>query len=419
MRALFVAPMQRSFGEAATVVAMVRDLAKQGHAACVLASAELADSIRARVGVAVHKLGAELSSNQAQWHSTVDRFDPSHVIFADFPMLAGFTSGVAPLCTPSWTRQLMAMDTAVFTLDHLGYGQQPMPLYFGPPHLCRRPVTIPVLPAGMASLLPCPVHEPGSVAGRRGTPFSIPLPPSPRPRDDVRARTRARLGITEGAMVVHCASQWAHRFCEAFELPYYSVLSRLWGWYFRDAPQPVTVVSVNGVTSTESNSNVRVLVSPSLAEKEFSELIVSCDLFLNENPFSSALGRVVDEGIPAACFINSYRISELAEKAPAALRELAFELEERRPGSVFPYRVFPLDFRAELESMQLFRGNRFVRTFMELEAWGGEPTRRKLYDLLWDEATRRRLGSAQRDYAEAIATLPGPLEVLSTRGNAA
>ncbi|MBV1858178.1 MAG: hypothetical protein KUG77_07185 [Nannocystaceae bacterium] len=419
MRTLFVAPMQRSSGEASTVVAMVRSLLERNHSAYVLASQELAGSIRARVNVPVDALGPHLPANQAQWRSTVDEFAPSHIVFADFPMLAGFSSGVAPLCTPSWTRQLMAMNATVFTLDHLGYGQTSMRLYFGPPHLCSQPVRIPELPEGMRTLLPCPVHDPGQLAGRRGTPFSIQPPPSPTVREECRERTRARFGITDGVMIVHCASQWAHRFCTAFDLSYYSILTRIWAWYFRDAPGPVTVISVNGVTDALIENNVRVVASSSLPEGEFSQLIASCDLFLNENPFSSVLGHTVSQGIPAACFVNSYRIGDLADNAPPALRALAFEMEEHRRGSVFPYRVFPLDFRAELETMQLFRANRFVQTFEELEVWGGSPTQTRLHDLLWDEGTQSRLRKAQGDYAAALAALPGPQEVLAARGDTA
>lgn len=420
MRGLFVAPMRRSSGEASTVVAMLRELVDRGHAACVLAADELVQSIRARVAVPVRGLGTELLPNQRLWRDTVDDFAPTHVVFADFPMMAGFPSGVAPLCTPSWTDQLMTMDASVFTLDHLGYGQKRMHVFFGPPHLCRRPVMIPPLPTGMRSLLPCPVHEPGSVAGRRGSPFAVRRSSASlrATREAIRTRTRARLGIADGVMVVHCASQWAQEFCRAFELAYYAVLPRLWDWYFRDAPEPVTVVSVNGVSEHDvpGSSRVRVHALPSMGEHDFGELIGSCDLFLNENPFSSTLGRVVNEGRPAACLVNGYKLVDIIDELPSALRELALELEEGRAGSVFPYRVLPLDFRAELESMQLLHANRFADTFEELEVWGGQRTRLRLWQLLWDGQTRERSRRAQRDYVRAVDALPGLFDVLTASG---
>ncbi len=216
-------------------------------------------------------------------------------------------------------------------------------------------------------------------------------------------------------MVLHCASAWMHRFCRAFDLPYFSLLPRLLDEYFRDAPEPVTVVSVNGFEATERPTSIRLVSLPSMGAREFSAVLSSSDLFLNENPFSSALGRAVNLGIPAVSLANSYTIADVAQQPASAVRSLAFELEEHRPGSLFPYRVFPLDFREELTSMQLFRCNRFERTFRVLEAWGGAPTRDGLHDLLWGR-DKNDVSAAQQDYSRSLAGLPLAAEALLAGG---
>lgn len=412
MRVLFVAPMQRSSGEAATVLLMARALLEERCEVRVLASTELVPSLRSQLPAEVRALTSDRDDNVEAWQRTVTDFAPSHVVFADFPMLS-FSSGAAPLWCPRWLGLLERSRARLLTLDHLAYGQRPTELYFGPPHLCRHPERIPEIPARMGCLLPCPIHEPGSVPGRRGAPFGVPMPPLPS-RGDVRERVRARLGIEGGAMILHAVSAWAREFCRVFELGYYDVLGRVLGWYFEGAPQPVTLVSVNDgrTVAPTTTGAVRIINLDRVDADEFGELVASCELFLNENPFSSTLGRVAWSGVPAACLINSRRIGELHDQAPAGLVALALELERRRLGSVFPYRVLPLDFRAELDALGLFRDNRFARTFEELELWGGQPTRERLWQLVWDEAERARLRAHQHAYRRAVEALPGPRAVL-------
>lgn len=406
--------MQRSSGEAATAVGMARELVRRDHAVDVLASTELARSIRSRIAVTVHELGRDLAVNEATARRVVDDFEPSHVIFADFPMMAGFSSGAAPLDTDRWVEQLRSMHVSLFTLDHLGYGQGPVSLYFGPPHLSSHPERIPALPEAMQILLPCPIHEPGPVGGRRGTPFRVACPPPCRDPEAVRARVRARLGVGDEPLVLHAVSQWTRDFCRVFGLAYYSILPRLLQWYFTGAPRAVVIVSVNGAATTPpiDRGGARVVALDSMDERAFGELVASCDLFLNENPFSSTLGRMVVEGVPAACLVNSRRLTEIHATVPPPLRALALELEQHRTGSVFPYRVLPLDFRAELQATGLFRDNRFGKTFLELEAWGGEDTREQLWRLLWDAEVRRDLREHQAAYGRALEALPGAHEVL-------
>lgn len=414
MKALFVAPMQRSTGEAATVVSMARELIEESCEVRVLASAELTPSIRARLPVDVRAFGSVATDNEALWLRTFDDFAPSHVIFADYPMLS-FSSGVAPLRSSAWVQRLDPSDATLLTLDHLGYGQRAVSLYFGPPHLCAHPQRIPELPATMGRLLPCPIHEPGPVPGRRGVPFRVrgPQPPSP----DARERARARLGIDGEAMILHTVSAWTRDFCDAYGIAYYELLPRLLGWYFEGAPQPVVLVSVNDghTLPLEAPGSVRVVNLGAVDEATFGELVAGCDLFLNENPFSSTLGRVVCAGVPAACLVNSSTLVEIHRAAPERLVELALALEHERLGSVFPYRVLPLDFREELEALGLFRGNRFGLAFEELEVWGGEATRERLWHLLWSETARERLRERQRAYRDALEGLPGARAALESR----
>jgi hypothetical protein len=265
----------------------------------------------------------------------------------------------------------------------------------------------------MGRLLPCPIHEPGDVAGRRGIPFRVALPSLPSAAA-ARERTRHRFGVEGAAVILHAVSTWTRDFCEAYGVDYYDVLPRLLGWYLEGAPSPVVLLSVNDghTLSAVGSGSLRVVNLGPVDEATFGELVASCDLFLNENPFSSSLGRVVHAGVPAVCLVNSLTLTQIYETAPRALVELALELESRRLGSVFPYRVLPLGFAAELDELGLFRDNRFRLAFEELEVWGGEPARERLWRLVWDEAERSRLRDRQRAYRDALEGLAGARDAM-------
>jgi hypothetical protein len=94
------------------------------------------------------------------------------------------------------------------------------------------------------------------------------------------------------------------------------------------------------------------------------------------------------------------------------MRELMWELERDKLGSIHPYEVFPSGVREDLDALGLYRDNTITKGFVTLELFGGEETREELRALLLDESRRDALREQQAAYVHAVAGLPGTHEVL-------
>ena len=398
-------PSEVSSGEAVTAAHMAADLVRSGAETRFLASpftAQLASTL----GPA-YELGRDMTDNQRAWDRAVDEFSPDAIVFADYPLLF-FANGSVPLVDEGWLSRLERAAPLLVTLDHLGYAQGPKTVFFGPPHLSFHAATFPAVPDRMQLLLPCPSHDPRQTGRMRGMPFRY-WSPSGREDRGGRAAVRQRHGVGEGELlVVHAAPQWAWRMAEQLGLPYYRFLPSILAHYFDDLPVPLTVVSVNngGLLPSVEGRAVRVLNVSSLPIPDYERLLLASDLLLSENGISVSMGKAVCAGVPCALLRNSFRLSELVERAGEAVRRIVLAMEDLRLGSVFPYEVFPLWRRDEVPLPGPVPGCTAVEVF------GGEPTRQLLHRLLLDEASGAELKAEAKGYAERVAALPGPVAAL-------
>jgi hypothetical protein len=138
---------------------------------------------------------------------------------------------------------------------------------------------------------------------------------------------------------------------------------------------------------------------------EYARLLLSCDLLLTENAVSSSLGKAVCGGIPCALLKNSYRLPEVLERVQHDLRRIVLDMERARLGAVFPYEVFPIWGRDDIEQLGLFRENSVTAAFAAVEVFGGDAMREQLRALLVDERTRHELRAAQRRYVDGLLGL--------------
>src|SRR5215813_6724490 len=159
MRVLFVTPSEVSSGESIAAVHMAEWLQREGCGVHFLASRFARTFVSSRLPNAVTELGSDLVSNQHIWETALHKFKPSHIVFADYPLLA-LKSGRIPLLDEFWESKLDSCDAEIFTLDHLGYAQRPRILFFGPPHDTIGIERIPATPSRIHLLLPCPLHDP-------------------------------------------------------------------------------------------------------------------------------------------------------------------------------------------------------------------------------------------------------------------
>lgn len=406
MRVLFVTPSQISSGEAITALSMAESVVANGGSIRFLASPFTAGFLQPYVGGRVKSLTDDVMENQRRWRRLLSDFEPEAVIFADYPLLF-FPSGISPLADDGWCQELEQGRATLLTLDHLGYAQKPLTLFFGPPHLSMQSATIPPLPEAMQVLLPCPGQAPAPVPGRRGIPFRYWELPLAVPEPVQQATRDKYLADRDSCLIFHSVSSWAVRFAEHFDLPFYGFLSSFLDYYLQDSPRPVTVVSVNNghLLQPLEREGLRICNLSALARDDYERLMFASDLMLTENRISVSLGKMACSLTPCAVLRNSYRLRPLLEKASGQLRELVVAMERRLPGAIFPWEVFPIWGRAELDELGICEGNTLYRGVASLELFGGETTRQKLQALLFDGDVRAGLRKEQAHYISELKEL--------------
>lgn len=336
MKVLLVAPVEIGSGETVTLAQIATRVAAAGGSVRILASSFARHLLGAPFANRIIPLTDDGDTNRALWATTLRRFRPDIVLFGDYPLLS-FARGVAPLYSDAWVRKLDEADTHLVTLDHTGYAQRAMTVYFGPPHLSLQHEAIPAIPARMEILLPCPMHEPAPVAGRKGHPFrywEVPLTIAEVDRQRVRRRY---LADNRGFLIVHAAARWTWEGAASAGLPYYQMLPWLLERYLAGLPRPVTVVSVNNGHLLEpvAGGVVQIVNLPSIPSVDYDRLLLSADLLLTENKISISLGKAICAGIPAVSLRNSWRFRALLARCTGEMRELVISMEAHRPGAIF------------------------------------------------------------------------------------
>ena len=413
MKVLFVAPSEVSSGEAITAMHMATDVVAHGGEVRFLATGLTAGFLTEPFAARVRLLSDDIEHNRAAWALAVHDFDPDVVVFADYPLLF-FPSGSAPLADDEWVRSLDVLDASLVTLDHLGYAQTSMTIYFGPAHLSMASATTPVLPARMHVALPCPSQSPVDVVGRVGSPFRAWGEPPTWTSEERRGVRQRFLRDERDLLVVHSAPGWAWRAADTWGLPYYERLSELLAHYLADLPRPVTVVSVNngGLLEPIDDGKVRIVNVGALPASEFEALTLACDLMLTENAVSVSLGKAVCGLRPAALLRNSFRLIDLVDDLDEPLRRIVLRMESARLGAIFPYEAFPIWGQAEIDQLGLYRDNPLSHGFARLEVFGGDATRAELHALLVDARARADMRDRQAAYVRDLVPLGGPDEIL-------
>lgn len=411
MRVLLLTPSQVSAGEAITALHTARLIEARGGEARFLASPFTSRFLEKALAGRVDAFSDDLEKNRSLWTATVNSFKPDIILCAEFAILC-FSSGAIPLADEAWRNELDQTDAHLVTFDHLGYGQGPDPIFFGPPDRGVEEAIIPP-PERMKLLLPCPVQEPGEVAGRRGVPFrywDVPKPLSPGAR---RALRRRYLKDPKDYLVFHSVPTWAAQFAENIGHPFYRFLSPILQYYLEDLPRGATVISVNGreLLQPSRTKGVRIRNLSTLPASEYEQLLLAADLVLTENKVSVSLGKAVCGLRPSAVLQNSYALSELPT-LDAPLADCVSEMERICPGAVYPHEAFPIWGPNQIDRLRLFRGNRILEGFASLELYGGEQTKRLLHQLMTDEATQAVYREGQQEYQHAVDALPDALSAL-------
>ena len=414
MNVLFVAPVEIGSGETITALHMAERVLAMGGDVRILASPFAASLIGTRLADRTTMLSRDGDTNRELWSVALLEFRPEAVVFADFPLLS-FSRGVCPLANPDWIRRLDDLDACLVTLDHTGYAQRPMGVFFGPPHLSFQYESIPAIPRRMQVLLPCPMHEPSAVAGRRGHPFRYWDVPLTIPEHESRAVRRRFLARNDDLLLVHAVARWAWEGAKSARLPYYDFLPRIIAHYLAGLDRTVTLVSVNNgqLLETPPGSNLRVVNLPSMSSLEYDRLVHAADLLLTENKISISMGKAICAHKPCVSLRNSFSYRELLGRLTGELRDIVLAMDARRSGAVFRYGVFPLGMDEEVDMLGLYRNNTIVDGFREIELFGGDETRDRFLKVLQDEVSRDELRTCQRRYTERLQQLDYAEDVLA------
>jgi len=176
----------------------------------------------------------------------------------------------------------------------------------------------------------------------------------------------------------------------------------------------VVVVSVNGrsLLLPSSAPGLRVIHLGQLRPSEYEELLFASDLMISDNRISSSLAKAVCGLIPCVALRNSHPLPELIDRADEPTRALLLEMERDRPGAIFPFEVFPIWSREDLDALRLFPDNPIEACLLTLEMYGGEETRLAFEQLLTDPAHREKLKARQLHYISLICRLPKSQDAL-------
>jgi hypothetical protein len=411
---LVVAPINEGSGETVTARYLARELIADGHRVVFLAAPFATRFLADEFGDRVLQLGFDGAANVALWRHTMRDVRPHAVVFADYPLMF-WRNGMVPLARePGWRESLDETDACLITLDHFGFAQREMGIFFGPPHRTTEFHRFEAIPQRMRIMLPCPMHEPLPVPGRKGRPFrywDLPLAIG----DDERAAVRARhLRAADDLLIFHTVSNWAWKSEQSLGHRFYANLPELLGLYLGEIGRRVTVLSLNSgsLLAPSSHPRVDIVNLAAVSPPEFDRLLFSADLVLTENQISISLGKAVCGLQPVAAFRNRYRMLELLESTSGRLREIVLAIENPRPGSIYPFEVYPSGMADILDEIVLYRESSLPDAFERLEIFGGQETERALARLLTDERTRTELQARQRVYVERLAGLPRGAAVL-------
>lgn len=413
-RTLLVAPSEMSTGEAVTLLSVAKDLRQAGASCTFVASQGASRLIEPAFAGRVRVLGHCLHDNQKLWNDAVEETRPDAIVFADYPLLF-FKSGNAPLADDHWVHALERNGCALFTLDHLGYAQKPSTVAFGPAHLTVGIEVTAALPSAMEVLLPCPINDPAPIANRIGRPFSCGVPQA---IDHAKLRQlRARyVEDDDSILVLHSTPSWAIHLASALGLPHHRYLSQILADMFVGLGRPVTIVSVSaaGILAPTQLPGLHFVNVPSMPPEDFECLIAAADLMLTDNAVSVSLGKAVSLGRPSAVLVNGASCAELFGRRDEAGARLAMAIENERPGAIFPWEVFPIWNRDDLQRLGFGDGHAFRRCAVRIEAFDGAAARAAIAELVGDSELRRSVADAQRAYMQQVAALPAPSQLLAS-----
>lgn len=427
MRAVFLCAPSRAFGEINTLMPLARGIRAAGGEVWFMASPLAAAVTRHEFGAQTFEMSGEGARNRVVLRRIVRKLRPNLLVFAElYEILRPRRKPDCPWLDTGLLEWLGEFSGALVFVDFIAHAPVLREIA-----LCRRcsarfgSAVLRRFLRRLYVILPCPLHEPQADTHRGIAYRSLQLPRVMDPQR--RAAVRRAVFATEepGYLVLRTGSTWQARLAEQKGLGLYRHLGQLLAHYLGELPLPVTLLSISSAHRLQcvtQTPGFRIINMDNVPPQQFEELLLSCDLILTDNEIAHALCQTIGQ-VPGVVLVNSYTARDLFRTLQdEVVRRVAVTLERERPGSVFPYRVFPI--RANPEELEerepeAERARSIVRLgrmrsspFSRVEIFGGERTRHQLRRLLSDDGWRNRLREEDADYIARVNRIGDGVSVL-------
>ncbi len=415
---VFLTSRAKSLGESYTALRIAHDLEEHGWSATFLAF-EFAAAFLRDQGAEVVDLRADRAHNEASFRSAQVR-QAALMITVDYYLLC--SADASPYWDPRW---LDEFGRPVATLDHLGFHPGASTLEIGYARVAtthpKTPSNVPIeeLPAAVCAVLrPCPLHSPAAGADSRVQFFRLSAESRER---EAGVDVRSQLGIDPSEKLVALSvGSWALEATNALRIPYRETVTQLIVKALAELDVPVRLafVCAEERERVESVGRLKVQYLGRLPFAFADSLLSAADLVLSDNVTSSTVSRAVMRQVPTAVLVNSVEASArddaLSITAPFAVSDAARlairRMDAAAPGSVFPFWVYPMGWRRALAP--LFHDNPYRSTTEWVELFDEDELRETLGRFLCDSAYRADVRERQRSYADSIAKVPLPRDVV-------
>ncbi len=431
MRAIFLCAPSRAFGEINTLMPLARDIVTRGGDVWFLASPLAATIARTEFEPQTFAMNGDRAHNRIVLARMLRKFNPDLLVFADFyEIIRPQRKAECPLIDADLLEILEDFRGVLTFVDFIAHA--PALREIGECPACARLFGGRALIRFLSRLfvvLPCPLNDPDPTEDQCGIPYRwIDLPR--RLSSAARARMRARfLSDPDDYLVLRTGSTWQSKLAERLGVGLYQHLGSLLAFYLGGLPRPVTLVSVSSAHQLKLPEPVRgfrICNIPNLSPQDFEQLVLAADLVLTDNEIAHTLCRTIGR-VPGVVLVNSYEADELLDTIDAEpVRRVVGALERQNPGSVYPYKVFPI--RAHREELEGWNDNdpsgeqpsmiRLGRMrsspFTRAEIYGGEETREQLRRILCDRRQRRMLAREDASYIARVNALQDGASVLNS-----
>lgn len=434
LRALFLSFPSRAYGEINVVQPLAEDVSSHGGEAWFLVSPLAARVARQKFPDRVFEMTGEIEENQILFWRILKKYRINVVVFSEFyEILQPKRHTDCPFFNRRFFSMIGESDVTLVFMDFIAH--TPMLREIGDCATCAKRFGGLHLRSFFERLwviLPCPLNEPGDTPGRIGIPYRIgALPVNVDEEDRLRVR-RHLLGsakTNETAIVVRTGSTWQAKLAADYELPLYDHLTELLAIYLGPIKKDIVLVTVSDQQQLrpDGSNRLRILNLKNLPPVEYERLILSADLVFTDNEIGYTLAKTIGN-VPGLVFVNSYHAQQVldSEEYGSPLWKLVSEMEQKRPGSIYPFQIFPLP--AELwgepppngsngaqplfepETVRL--GRMQSSPYMRAEIFGGKRTSQLLQWLLDNPSSSAHLKKHDLAYIDRLNRLDTGAPVL-------